>query len=90
MCGIYACVNLFSQIKRTSECKICLLHRRYRVYLYYTAKNIKVYMFHKARQSDKQSLVVQKYIGKYKFFSINEQERKYQFIIIIYKYFRTI
>ena len=44
-------------------------------------------MFHKARQSDKQSRVVQKYIGKYKCFSINEQERKYQFSIIIYKYF---
>ena len=44
-------------------------------------------MFHKARQSDKQSRVVQKYIGKYQFFSINEQERKYQFSIIIYKYF---
>jgi hypothetical protein len=47
-------------------------------------------MFHKARQSDKQSRVVQTYIGKYKFFSINEQERKYQFIIIIYKYFKTV
>ena len=48
-------------------------------------------MFHKARQSNKQSRHetndVQKYIGKYKFFSINEQERKYQFSIIIYKYF---
>jgi hypothetical protein len=42
-------------------------------------------MFHKARQSDKQRRVVQKYIGKYNFFNINEQEREYQFIIIIYK-----
>ena len=44
-------------------------------------------MFHKARQSDKQSRVVQNYIGKYKFFSINELEWKYQFSSIIYKYF---
>ena len=43
-------------------------------------------MFHKARQSDKQSRVVQKYIGKYKFFSINEQERYFK----ISRYFKTV
>jgi hypothetical protein len=62
--------------------------RRYRVYLYYTAKNIKVYMFHKARQPDKQSRVVQKYIGKYKFFSIHEQDLGKE--ISIYYYYLQI
>ena len=45
-------------------------------------------MFDKARQSDKQSRVVQKYIGKYKFFSINEQERKYQFRLLFTNIFK--